>query len=564
MRIGRAHLHFVDWANGKADRLFPIQLPAVDRARTARNPGGLCWQSGNTDARRGYWYFQFDSGKYDDKPGSPLADAAAGALLHTSTVRRYLGIFRKASTNPTTDEASSATNVIDRTRIVKRAGKRRRFGVLASGTVLFAVVVLNSQVARSQPQYVGPSILPPAPDAIFGGNPFQGLGRSDDPGPSREKQFGYPTYNDSAFNANHMQDQPAPTFYSNSYAMYPHPEEATTGIGTGAGIAPFPVSGPGGGTFANEQGTTTGSGSPSGSGITASDRLSQGYGGGIAPGTSAQQGGGGGGAAGIGGSSGAAGPGGPGGSGGPSGIGGTGVGGFGSGNGGASPNGLPEGYLPTSSLDTPTRQTSTPLENGWPSGNPAGTSAFSNNSTFAPGFGGQAGYGTPLTPDEITQKQAGNPNTAARQAFIEANTPPTRSAETKGNRLLTDFVARRGQHNSVGANDDQKSPYAVPPQPETPLSDSGISGKSDMPGKHPLGEAINDIKGGRLQDAMNHLNEILQNDQDNANAHYLKAVVSVLTRNFDQAKEEYQETLRLSQNGELTRRAQLGLSKLTH
>ncbi|HEY9682572.1 MAG TPA: tetratricopeptide repeat protein [Oculatellaceae cyanobacterium] len=443
--------------------------------------------------------------------------------------------------------------MIDTTEIVKRAGKRRRFRVLASGSVLFAAVVLNSQVARSQPQYVGPSILPPAPDAIFGGNPFQGLGRSDDPGPSREKQFGYPTYNDSAFNANHMQDQPAPTFYSNSYAMYPHPEEATTGIGTGAGIAPFPVSGPGGGTFANEIGTTTGSGSPSGSGITASDRLSQGYGASVAPGTSPQPGGGG-----LGGSGG---PGGTAGSGGA-----AGVGGFGPGSGGANPNGLPEGYVPTSSLDTPTKQTSTPQENGWPSGNPAGTSTFSNNSTFAPGFGGQAGYGTPLTPDEITQKQAGNPNTAARQAFIDANTPQTRSAEAKGNRLLTDLVARRGQsgNNSVGGNEDKKSPYAIPPQPETPLSYSGISGKSDIPGKHPLGEAINDIKGGRLQDAMNHLNEILQNDQDNANAHYLKAVVSVLTRNFDQAKEEYQETLRLSHNGELTRRAQLGLSKLTH
>ncbi|MBK9145919.1 MAG: hypothetical protein IPM23_25895 [Candidatus Melainabacteria bacterium] len=33
------------------------------------------------------------------------------------------------------------------------------------------------------------SILPPAPDAIGGGNPLQGLGRPDDPGPSRMDQF---------------------------------------------------------------------------------------------------------------------------------------------------------------------------------------------------------------------------------------------------------------------------------------------------------------------------------------------------------------------------------------
>ncbi|MCA9803309.1 MAG: hypothetical protein KC777_15165 [Cyanobacteria bacterium HKST-UBA02] len=36
------------------------------------------------------------------------------------------------------------------------------------------------------------SILPPAPDAIGGGNPLQGLGRPDDPGPSRMDQFNPP------------------------------------------------------------------------------------------------------------------------------------------------------------------------------------------------------------------------------------------------------------------------------------------------------------------------------------------------------------------------------------
>ncbi|CAN5427933.1 hypothetical protein BH10CYA1_BH10CYA1_59570 [soil metagenome] len=62
--------------------------------------------------------------------------------------------------------------------------------------VSLVVVSLSALSARAQDSNSGsnPSsneakIIPPAPDAIGGGNPFQGLGRPDEPAASRRSQF---------------------------------------------------------------------------------------------------------------------------------------------------------------------------------------------------------------------------------------------------------------------------------------------------------------------------------------------------------------------------------------
>jgi hypothetical protein len=54
----------------------------------------------------------------------------------------------------------------------------------------------------------------------------------------------------------------------------------------------------------------------------------------------------------------------------------------------------------------------------------------------------------------------------------------------------------------------------------------------------------------------------LRTDSENANAHYLKAVVLVLSRRFSDARNEYLVTLKYSRSAELTNRARVGLSKL--
>ncbi len=57
---------------------------------------------------------------------------------------------------------------------------------LRSAAAFVAVLVLNTV---SIPTAMAQSILPPAPGAIGGGNPLQGLGRKDDPSPPRYDDF---------------------------------------------------------------------------------------------------------------------------------------------------------------------------------------------------------------------------------------------------------------------------------------------------------------------------------------------------------------------------------------
>lgn len=51
--------------------------------------------------------------------------------------------------------------------------------------VLALTGVYRAGATQAQTQNDGPAILPPRLDAIGGGNPFEGLGRPDDPNPSR-------------------------------------------------------------------------------------------------------------------------------------------------------------------------------------------------------------------------------------------------------------------------------------------------------------------------------------------------------------------------------------------
>lgn len=48
---------------------------------------------------------------------------------------------------------------------------------------------IDPSILQQAQKFLSPTILPPHEDAIGGGNPFEGLGRPDDPGPSRRDKF---------------------------------------------------------------------------------------------------------------------------------------------------------------------------------------------------------------------------------------------------------------------------------------------------------------------------------------------------------------------------------------
>ncbi len=80
--------------------------------------------------------------------------------------------------------------------VLQRAVTLHEAVLVASLVATFVLGSLNEVAANAQDSNSGsnpssndPHIIPPAPDAIGGGNPFQGLGRPDDGAQSRRSQF---------------------------------------------------------------------------------------------------------------------------------------------------------------------------------------------------------------------------------------------------------------------------------------------------------------------------------------------------------------------------------------
>jgi hypothetical protein len=90
------------------------------------------------------------------------------------------------------------------------------------------------------------------------------------------------------------------------------------------------------------------------------------------------------------------------------------------------------------------------------------------------------------------------------------------------------------------------------------------SGRSNSGAKAdtPIRRALSDLQGRNFDACVNKLDAILQVEPRNAQAHYLKAVVNVITRHYTQAAIEYRAVLQNSPTAELSSLAQSGLSKL--
>ena len=81
------------------------------------------------------------------------------------------------------------------------------------------------------------------------------------------------------------------------------------------------------------------------------------------------------------------------------------------------------------------------------------------------------------------------------------------------------------------------------------------------PAYNPLKDALFNINIGQYQTSIDTLNKLLENDPNNAQAHYIKAVALVFLQKFTQACEEYRKVMAISPNSELSQRAEEGLKK---
>jgi hypothetical protein len=78
----------------------------------------------------------------------------------------------------------------------------------------------------------------------------------------------------------------------------------------------------------------------------------------------------------------------------------------------------------------------------------------------------------------------------------------------------------------------------------------------------PLKKAVLHLHLHEYEKCLQSINEALGYDGKNAEAHYLKAVLFVMTRRFTDARSEYETALHNSTSADLTRRAKNGLLKL--
>lgn len=370
----------------------------------------------------------------------------------------------------------------------------------------------------SQEQYVGPSILPAPADAVAGGNPFQGLGRPDDPGQVRTNAFGFPTYNGTTYDTN------VPSTYSSSWANYGSPLSGG-GVGQSSTV-----------TGQMPAGQTQSFGSSSGAESTG-------------PGAGGQE----------------------------------------------------SSFVPTSSLDL--NQSGTNSRNPGTTLLPTST-ANPPGGLFTPGFAGQAGFGensstpaaslsnqqtgtgsssslfTPSSNNAAAPNQANGQNPTAAPGnqssqgqepgfkgldkTLDAQTPQLPqiikqiqrgAAKATSQNSSTSGTATSADENEIMSDSSNEDDLTFNPISSTRAPDkfSKTSG---------LGLALSQLRSRDYRSSIETIQHVLKSDPGNANAHYLMAVNFVLIKNFPQARQEYENTLKFSRNNELSARARLGLSKL--
>lgn len=95
---------------------------------------------------------------------------------------------------------------------------------------------------------------------------------------------------------------------------------------------------------------------------------------------------------------------------------------------------------------------------------------------------------------------------------------------------------------------------------------SGVKAKSAPPAPppvyNPLKDALFNINLGQYQTSIDVVNKVLENDPNNAEAHYIKAVALVFLQKFSDAAEEYRKVMVITPNSELGQRAEEGLKRI--
>ena len=154
-------------------------------------------------------------------------------------------------------------------------------------------------------------------------------------------------------------------------------------------------------------------------------------------------------------------------------------------------------------------------------------------------------------PDEIRTAVAGletKGTILTRTAGQPGSSKP--AAGSPARTTATGVTPRAGVNNSTSSLFAFNSPGLKAPQPDTRET------------YNPLKEACFDISIGKVEKAINILNDFLPGHANNAEAHYLLAAAYVMTRKYELAGEQYRQVIKLAPDSQLGIRARAGLQKI--
>ncbi|MGH9549482.1 MAG: hypothetical protein ACRD3W_08905, partial [Terriglobales bacterium] len=193
-------------------------------------------------------------------------------------------------------------------------------------------------------------------------------------------------------------------------------------------------------------------------------------------------------------------------------------------------------------------------------GSSGSDSAGSNSSGYVPlplppppppeestsGYGTTApGYGTGAPPPDDRNTGPGiagmgfEPNNNQGAAPSSAEPQPATGFNGTGNPP----DATTDQQNGSGTSDDSTRSGITPATPDASESSAADGSRSIVPpppsATLPLKRALADLKAKHYEDSLTKLNKILESNPRDAQAHYVKGVVLVITRRYPQAIAEY-------------------------
>lgn len=178
--------------------------------------------------------------------------------------------------------------------------------------------------------------------------------------------------------------------------------------------------------------------------------------------------------------------------------------------------------------------------------------------------------GMPTTLLAQLKQEAGRPGDPAHAATQPAGAAPGAGPADAGGAGKTDGAGAGGPELPPFLGEEKKTGEGETANDEKAAAEAAAAEKEKEIARaqpassvyDPIRDALFAVRMKQYDKALGTLNKVLSGNPSHPQAHYVKAVVFVMLRQYPQAATEYREVLRLVPNSDLGKRAQEGLKKI--